>query len=102
MNNFNKKFKGGVWIGALANTWPFGALDIDQNRLILCDKLFKKEIIFPKQEIKRIEIKKYLPIIGYGIRIYSKNPKQNDLYCFWYVGFHFSEFTNKLKGCGYL
>jgi hypothetical protein len=81
MNTITHKFKGGVWIGLWANSWPFGSLEIDKEKLVLRDNLINKEFNFLKNEVEKIVPKKVLPVIGYGIRIYPKS-KTVPLY-FW-------------------
>ena len=98
----NYEFKGGVRIGPWANSWPFGTLEVNQNSLILSDKLLKKDLVFLKEDIAQIEIKKYIPIIGYGIKILHNKKSYSSIVYFWYVGFHFDELINALKEFGWL
>lgn len=103
MNNLKTyKFRGGVRIGAWANSWPFGLFKVTRDALVLRDVMLGKEIEFSKENIDCIEIKKIFPIIGYGIQIRSKIENQNDAYIFWYVGFHFQKFIDSLKEFNYL
>lgn len=103
MNNNLKdyKFRGGVDIGIPSSTWPFGILEIYYNKLILRDKLLGKNIEFLKDNIERIEVKRIFSI-KHAIRIYSKNPKQNDLYAFYYWPNRFSKISDALKELKYL
>ena len=96
------RFRGGVRIGLWANTWPNGILDISQSALVLRDKMRGKELKFSKQENIRIEIKKIVPIIGYGIRIHHTNEDYSDKIYFWYPSFRFVNLINALNGCGWL
>ena len=61
--------------------------------------MFGKEIEFLQGEIKQIKIKKFFPIIAYGIRIHPKNVDNN--YYFWYVGLHFNKLLNAIRECGW-
>ena len=95
------KFRGGVDIGVSGGTWPFGILEVNQDKLILHDGLLKKEEVFTKDGIERIEIKKIF-CIKHAIRIYSKDQKQNDNYVFYYFPHRFSRLLDALKKCNYL
>ena len=96
------KFRGGLWIGLLANSWPSGVLEVAQNSLILRDEMFKKEYKFSKEDIVEIKIKKVFPIIGYGIRLIHTNQNYNSEIYFWYWSFRFDQLINALKECGWL
>lgn len=106
MLNQNFKFKGGVWIGHISVTWPFGKLEIGQNELVISiDDLpftsFKIERRFTPEDIEKIEVKRYLPIIGYGIHIIPRDKtKENPIY-FWYLSFRFEKLINVLKELGW-
>ena len=83
-------------------SWPNGVLEIDQNTLILRDEIFKKEIKLSKDEIEKIEIKKYFPIIGYAIKIYPKDKKHINNLSFAYLSFKFDKLINALKEFNYI
>jgi len=90
-----------VQIDSLGSTWPFGHLEISNNQLIVRDEMFQKKLELTKGDIIRIEIKKYLPIVGYGIKIYTKK-NYNTIAYFWYWSFRFKELVGALKECGWL
>lgn len=98
----NYKFRGGLWVGWSANSWPNGILEIGLNTLILRDEMLGKEFIFSKNEISEIKIKKFFPVIGYGIRIYHRNKNYNKKIFFWYWSFRFNKLINALKKLGWL
>jgi hypothetical protein len=102
-NNIMKlKFRGGVRIGARASSWPFGIFKIKENSLMLSDISSGKDIEFLKDDIKNIEILKIF-FIKHGVRIHSNNPKQNDMFCFWYFpGRRFNDLFSALKEFNYL
>ena len=103
METNNYKFRGGIWIGWLwANSWPNGTLEVNQDSLILRDEMLKKEFKFSKTEVVKIEIKKFFPVIGYGIRIYHTNKNYNSRLYFWYFSFRFKELISSLKQFGWL
>lgn len=86
------KFKGGVWLGNTSVTWPFGRLEINPDQLIISIEGLpfnnsKIERRFTHNEIEKIEIKKYFPIIGYGIHIVAKDKKLRAFYIFGIVAF---------------
>lgn len=95
------KFKGGAWIGLISATWPWGVLEFDRNQLTIC-VVGMKEINFARNEIDKLEIKKYFPIIAYGIRIVPKDKIKGTLLYFWYISFSLKKLTNSLKECGWL
>jgi hypothetical protein len=97
MSNTNFKFKGGIRIGLWSNSWPFGVLEFNQDNLILRDEMIKKEYKFSKEEISKIEIKKFFPIIGFGIKIVHVKEIYDKNTYFWYLGFHFQNFISSLK-----
>jgi hypothetical protein len=96
------KFRGGAWIGSWQITWPFVTLEVRQDELILNNQLFKKEYRFTHDQIEKIETKKYLPIIGHGVRIIPRDKSKEDKYYFWYLSFKFDTLINALKEFGWL
>ena len=102
LENKNYKFRGGLRVGQLANSWPNGALVVSNELLVLRDEMFKKEYKFSKNDAVRIKIKKVFPVIGFGIRIYHTNQNYNEKIIFWYISFHFSKLINALKEFGWL
>lgn len=101
MPNQSHKFKGGLRVGLLANSWPNGELEISKDDIICRDLMFKKEYRFSKEEVTKIEIKKVFPIIGKGIRIHHTNPSYSEKIYFWYVGFKFNNLLSTLKELGW-
>lgn len=101
MRNITKyKFRGGVWMGLWANSWPFGSLKIDEEEIILRDDMIGKRFEFQKDEIDKIVPKRIFPIIGCGIRIYPK--KKNVKLCFWVGGkAKLNQLTSALKTLNY-
>ena len=89
-------------MGYVNNTWPFVTLQVGADSLVIRDSLLRKQIKLTKLDDVRIEIKKYIPIIGYGVRIYHKNKAYTNLLIFWYVSFHFSKLVDTLKKFGWL
>ena len=103
MSNIKEnKFRGGALIGSWQITWPFITLEVRQDQLILNNELFKKEYRFTHDQIEKIEIKKYLPIIAYGVLITPRDKSKEDKYYFWYWSFKFATLTNTLKELGWL
>lgn len=98
----NYKFRGGALMGYYSNTWPFVVLDVSRDFLVIRDKLLHKEIRLSKSDIDRIEIKKYIPIVGYGIGIYHRNKLYTNLLIFWYVSFNFDKLLSSLKELDWL
>lgn len=99
----DNKFLGGIWIGwSWANSWPNGSLRITKDTLVLCDEMLKKCFTFAKNEVTRIEIKKFLPVIGCSVRIYHTNHGYNKRLMFWYLGFQFNKVLSALKECGWI
>ena len=98
-------FKGGLREGMWNTTWPFITFDISQNSLTLCyEKFFwlkERKLIFTKDEVIKIEIKKYFPIIGYGIKIYHRNESYSRIIIFWCISFHFNKLLSALKEYGW-
>ena len=76
------KFTGGIRAGFVAATWPWGILEIAENQLIVRNELTKEEFSFSKSDVKKIEEKKILPIVGYGIKIVHNNPSYKKIYIF--------------------
>lgn len=101
MLNQSFKFKGGAWIGSVSATWPWGILDFDSNHLAIAI-VNVKEISFSRGEIERLEIKKFFPIIAYGIHIVPRDKSKGTLLYFWYISFRFKKLINALKECGWL
>ncbi|MDD3006558.1 MAG: hypothetical protein PHX30_03185 [Candidatus Pacebacteria bacterium] len=98
----NYKFRGGLSIGIFGSTWPNGILEVSQASLVLRDELMKKEYKLSKGDIIRIEVKKYFPIIGYGIRIYHNNKRYDKSMFFWYWSYRMDKLTNALKELGWM
>lgn len=95
------KFRGGMRDGLVSITWPFITFSINSDSLILKNSLFNKYYTFSKWDIDKIEIKKYFPLVGYGVKIsHHKSEYNNDIY-FWYVGFKFEKFIKALKNTGW-
>lgn len=103
IENKSYKFCGGLHIGLISSTWPGGELEVTQDYLFVRDKFLRKEYKLSKTDIVSVEIKKYLPIIGYGIKISHKNKSYTwDTIYFWYVSFRFEKLVNGLKEFGWL
>jgi hypothetical protein len=102
MTNKDYIFRGGVWIGFIASTWPSGVLEVSQNQLAVIDECLKRERRYSHDEIEKIEIKKYLPIIGYGIKIIPHDKTNESFLYFWYVSFYFENLINTLKKFGWI
>lgn len=105
MTNFenqNYKFRGGIWIGLWANSWPSGVLEFNSTSLVLRDVMIGREYRFTKDDIVRIEIKKYFPVIGCGIRICHTSKNFNKKLYFWYHSFGFEKLISSLRVCGWL
>ena len=100
--NQNYKFRGGVWIGLTSATWPWGVLEVSSNQLAIIDESLKKELRFTHGEIQKIEVKKYFPIIGYGIHIIPREKTKGQLIYFWYISFLFKKLIDTLKQFGWL
>ncbi len=108
--NQRYKFRGGVWIGFEASTWPFGALEVSEDELAIIDENLtltgnvssKRERRFTHDEIEKIEVKKYFPIIAYGIQIVPRDKTKGTLLYFWYAGFRFKRLINALKQFGWI
>jgi len=63
------KFKGGAWIGYMSYTWPFAKLEVAPDYLIIAIEGLpfdrsRRELRFTHDEIEKIEVKKYIPIIA--------------------------------------
>lgn len=102
MLNQSFKFKGAAWIGHTSATWPFGKLEVSPDQLgIAIDGLpfdsSKIERRFTHEDIEKIEVKKYFPIVGYGIRIIPRDKTKGSLIYFWYISFRFKKLTDTLK-----
>ncbi len=102
VNTKENKFRGGAWIGSWQITWPFVTLEVCQDELILNNQLFRKKYCFTHDQIEKIEIKKYLPIVAHGICIIPRDTSSEDKYYFWYLSFKFNNLTNVLKEFGWL
>jgi hypothetical protein len=88
------KFKGGAWIGFTSATCPFGILIIDKDSIVLkIDGL--NELIFTKDNLERIEIKRFL----FGLKFI---PRPYRIAYFWYWPFKLKKVTNSLKQFGWL
>lgn len=96
------KFRGGLSVGIFGSTWPNGMLEANQTSLILRDELMEKEYNLSREDIIRIEVKKYFPIIGYGIRIHHNNKRYDKSIFFWYRSFRMDKLTNALKELGWM
>lgn len=96
------KFKGGIRVDGINNTWPFAEFEIGREVLILRDTMFKKEYKFSKSDITSIEIVKVFPIIGRGIQIHHVNGSYNRQLIFWYVGWKLKDLLSTLKETGWL
>jgi len=96
------KFRGGVWIGAWATSWPFCILEVAHNFLAIHDEMLKRDLSFSKDEIVQIEIKKYIPVIGYGIKIKHTKKNYDSIVYFWYVSFRFNKLSNALTELGWI
>ena len=88
-------------------TWPFGKLEVRPDQLVigiegLPFSSLKIEHRFSHDEIEKIEIKKYFPIIAYGIHIVAKDRKIGNLLYFWYLSFRFNKLVKALKECGWI
>jgi hypothetical protein len=101
MMNQNKKFKGGIRTGYRSNTWPFGTFEVNPDTLIIRDELLHKEYKFSRDQVIEIEIKKILPIIGWGIRVHHKNTNYPKRMIFWYWSFQFNNLLSALKEFGW-
>ncbi|MBP9851726.1 MAG: hypothetical protein KBC67_00510 [Candidatus Pacebacteria bacterium] len=99
--NQNNKFRGGAWIGSWQITWPFITLEVREDQLILKNSLFKKEYYFTRDSVEKIEVKKYLPIIGHGINIVLRDKSKETKYYFWYWSFRFDSLIDSLKKFGW-
>ncbi len=107
MLNQSFKFKGGAWIGYISATWPFGKLEVSPDQLVIAIEGLpfsssKIEHRFTHYEIEKIEIKKYFPIIAYGIHIIAKDKKIGNLLFFWYVSFRFKNLVSALRACSWI
>ncbi len=67
--NSKYKFRGGARIGPWTTSWPFCTLEISHDSLIIHDEMLKKALVLLKNEVVKVEIKKYFPVIGYFIKI---------------------------------
>lgn len=96
------KFRGGVWLGFTAATWPWGVLEVSSDQLVVIDESLKKEVSFTHEEIEKIEIKRYFPVIAYGICITPRDKMKRQLLYFWYISFRFKKLINALKQFNWL
>ena len=101
MLNQSFKFKGGVWIGFASATWPWGILEFDRDQLTIAIADMKK-LSFTRNEIERLEVKKYFPIVAYGIHIVPRDKTKGTPLYFWYISFRFNKLISALKDCGWL
>lgn len=107
MENQNYKFKGGVWMGFMAYTWPFGKLEVSSDQLIIAVEGLpfdrsRREFRFRHDEIEKIKVIKVFPIIGYGIHIYPRDKKVSSFLYFWYLSFGFKKLIKVLIEFGWL
>jgi len=98
----SNKFKGGVWLGIWAYTWPFGRLEVSSDYLVVSVEglpFYNKKIErrFTHENLEKIKVMKYFPIIAYGINVVSRDKKIESPICFWYVSFKFKKLINTLK-----
>lgn len=98
----NDRFRGGVWTGPWASTWPFGVLEVGQDYLVISDESLERESRFVRGDIERIEVKRILPIIGFGIRIVPVNKARGGNLYFWYPSFRFKKLISALREHGWL
>lgn len=97
MSNQTYKFRGGMWKGFIATTWPYVWLEIGCDSLSLIDTSLKREYHFAHSDIERIAVSKYFPFIAYGIRIYPHDKSKARVLYFWYPGLNLGEITDALK-----
>ncbi|MCK4553526.1 hypothetical protein KAU19_01000 [Candidatus Parcubacteria bacterium] len=96
------KFRGGARIGPWTTSWPFCTLEISQNSLIIHDEMLKKELVLLKNEVAKVEIKKYFPIIGYFVKINHTKKDYNNIAYFGVFSFGFNKLIKALEMCGWL
>ncbi|MFA6394086.1 MAG: hypothetical protein WCW25_04405 [Patescibacteria group bacterium] len=100
MSNKSYKFRGGMWSGILATTWPFITLEINKDYLILHNELLQRDYLLSKKEVIKIELKNYIPFIANGIRIYHANKNYDEIIIFWV--FRLNKLIETLKETGWL
>lgn len=96
------RFVGGSWFGNWSATWPLSELYVNADSLILkINYMFFKrtEYSFSKEDITKLQIITYIPIIGVGLRIYSKNHDKRII--FWYWSFKMKNLILELKNNGW-
>ncbi len=95
-------FHGGAWIGQVQATWPFGRLEVGPDKIIISIEEtpfinLKSERQFTRDNLQKVEIKKYFPVIAYAVRITPRDQtKEKSLY-FWYSSFGFKKLTDTLR-----
>lgn len=95
IENQTYTFKGGAWIGFTSGTWPFGILIISKDRIILKIEGLDNELVFTKDNLEKIEIKRFL----FGLKFF---PKPYRIAYFWYWPFKLYKVTNVLMQFGWL
>lgn len=97
MLNQSFKFRGGMWHGFIATTWPYVRLEVGKDKLSIFDESLKREYHFTHDSVLKITIKRFIPIIAYGIRIYPRDKTKEQVLYFWYVSLHFRQLIDALK-----
>lgn len=100
-------FHGGVWFNRIQATWPFGRLEVSPKQLIVSieETPFsdaKIERQFKHEDLEKVEVKKYFPVIAYGIRIIPRDKTKDNIVYFWYTSFGFNKLISALEYSGWV
>lgn len=79
-----KVWRGGVWIGTLAATWPLAKLSLSEDEIRI-DVAFFGCYRYPRETIVSVERYGRIPFIANGIRIRHRIPNYEQKVVFWCV-----------------
>ncbi len=89
-----KIFHGGAWISSAYGSWPFGLLLIGKDDIVLRIQGLNSDLVFTRENLEKIEIKKYFLAVRFIPRPYRT--------AYFYYGFKRKNLEKTLMEFGWL
>ena len=101
LKNKERKFTGGLRFGLISTTWPNGELYITEDKITLKDKGLNREVVFSRDDITDIQVKKVIPLIGHGVRIHHSRKDVSKKVIFWYSHSKMNQLIEEIQLAGW-
>lgn len=95
-----QSWRGGARIGFMNATWPFAALKLTPERLVL-EVVLLGTYVFAPDQVTSVEPYGWLPLAGKGVRIGHCVQGYPEKIVFWYLCINPQHIVDRIKELGY-